>query len=61
MTKKHKPREVLLQAKKFVSSASNLALIRNADHIISEMETDGELKWTGDVALVKKNKYKLSH
>lgn len=45
LTRKNiKTPEILIQAMKFVTSASNLALIRNADHLFSEMETDVEGK-----------------
>lgn len=45
LTRKNiKTPEILIQAMKFVTSASNLAFLRNADHLFSEMETDVEGK-----------------
>ena len=43
--KQHKAHEVLLEAMVFVAFASSLALTENTDdHLLSEMQTDVEVK-----------------
>lgn len=50
-----------VQTMRFFVSALNAALIKNADHLLSEIQTDVDIRWLGSVKIVKKNKYKTSH